>query len=246
MIALETVGVARDGQPTLEEVTLAVDTGETIAVMGPNGAGKTTLLKLVAGLLEAETGTVTVDGAVGFAPEDPAAGLFAESVAEEVAFFPRNRGLDVEERRESAMAALDVANLADRDPYSLSVGQQRRVSIAAVLSGDPDVIVLDEPTRGLDANGEAELTDLLGSLDGTVLVATHAADFAYAAADRVAVLTDGELQCIGEARAILGDIPFLESSGIRPPGIVRWADRLGIDPPPEDLAAALEAVEATP
>lgn len=245
MIRLEAVGVARDGQPVLEEVTLAVDAGETIAVMGPNGAGKTTLLKVVAGLLEAETGTVEVDGPVGFAPEDPAAGLFAESVAEEVAFFPRNRGLDVVERRESAMAALGVTDLADRDPYSLSVGQQRRVSIAAVLSGAPDVIVLDEPTRGLDADGEAELTDLLGRLDSTVLVATHAADFAYAAADRVAVLTGGELRRVGEARPILGDISFLESAGIRPPGIVRWADRLGIDPPPADLAAALEAVETT-
>ncbi|MDZ7701259.1 MAG: ABC transporter ATP-binding protein [Halobacteriales archaeon] len=244
MITADGLGVTRDGRPALDGLSLRVDAGETLAVMGPNGAGKTTLLKAVAGLLEADSGRVEVDGVAGFAPEDPAAGLFAESVAEEVAFFPRNRGLDVDERRESAMAALDVADLADRDPHTLSVGQQRRVSIAAVLAGDPDVLVLDEPTRGLDGAGEAELAELLGELDCTILLATHAADFAWAAADRVAVLSDGECRRVGEARRVLGAIPFLESVGVRPPGIVRWARREGIDPPPADLQAALEALEA--
>lgn len=246
MITVESLGVSRDGRPVLVDCSLSVGTGETVAVMGPNGAGKTTLLKVVAGLIEAEGGAVEVDGLVGFAPEDPAAGLFAESVAEEIAFFPRNRGLDVAGRREAAMAAFDLAPLADRDPYTLSVGQQRRVSIAAVLAGDPDVLVLDEPTRGLDGAGEAELAERLGTVDRTVLVATHAADFAYAAADRVAVLTGGEIQRIGEARQVLADEAFLESAGIRPPGIVRWARRRGIDPPPADLAGALAWLEAAP
>lgn len=246
MITVDGLVVSRDGRVVLEEVSLAVEAAETMAVMGPNGAGKTTLLKAVAGLLDAEAGTVEADGTVGFAPEDPEAGLFAASVAEEIAFFPRNRGLDVDDRRESALAALDVAHLADRDPFTLSVGQQRRVSIAAVLAGDPDVMVLDEPTRGLDAAGEAALADLLLDLDCTVLVATHTADFAYAAADRVAVLTAGELRRVGEAKSVLGDVSVLEAAGIRPPGIVSWARNRGIDPPPADLAAALEALEATP
>lgn len=245
MITVEGLGVSRDGRAALDGVSLAVEAGAVVAVMGPNGAGKTTLLKTVAGLLEPEAGDVEVEGTVGFAPEEPAAGLFAESVAEEIAFFPRNRDLDVEERRESAMAALDVGHLADRDPYTLSVGQQRRVSIAAVVAGDPDVLVLDEPTRGLDADGEGALAELVGTLDRTVLLATHAADFAYAAADRVAVLAAGELRRVGEARSILGDVPFLESVGIRPPGNVLWAREQGIDPPPADLAEALDAMEAT-
>lgn len=246
MISVDALTASRDGQPALEEVSLAVETGETMAVMGPNGAGKTTLLKVVAGLLEPKAGSVEIDGTVGFAPENPAVGLFAETVAEEVAFFPRNLGLDVDDRRASAMAALDIAHLAERDPYTLSVGQQRRVSIAAVLSGDPDVLVLDEPTRGLDAAGEAELAELLGRLEPTVIVATHSADFAYAAADRVAVFSEGERRRVGEARRVLSEEQFLEATGIRPPGIVRWARRRGIDPPPVDLAEALEALEATP
>lgn len=244
MITVEGLGVSRDGRAVIDGVSLAVESKESVAVMGPNGAGKTTLLKTVAGLLEPETGDIEVDGTVGFAPEDPAAGLFAASVAEEIAFFPRNRGLDVEDRRDAAMAALDVAHLADRDPYTLSVGQQRRVSIAAVVAGDPDVLVLDEPTRGLDADGEAALAELLSDLDRTVLLATHAAEFAYAAADRVAVLAAGELRRVGETRSILGDVPFLESAGIRPPGNVLWARERGIDPPPADLDEAIAALEA--
>ncbi len=246
MIAVEGLRVVRDGRPALRDVSLTVGDGETVAVMGPNGAGKTTLLRAVAGLLEADAGAVDVEGTVGFAPEDPAAGLFAESVAEEVAFFPRNRGLDVEARRDAAMDALEVSHLADRDPYTLSVGQQRRVSIAAVLAGDPDALVLDEPTRGLDADGEAELADLLDGLDRTIVVATHAADFAYAAADRVALLTDGELEGVGEARSVLADVERLERAGVRPPGVVKWARAAGIDPPPADLEAALDALEAAP
>jgi energy-coupling factor transporter ATP-binding protein EcfA2 len=246
VITVESLGVSRDGRALLDGVSLAVGAGETVAVMGPNGAGKTTLLRAVAGLLKPETGGIEVDGTIGFAPEDPAAGLFAESVAEEVAFFPRNRGLDVDERRASAMAALGITDLAERDPYTLSVGQQRRVSIAAVLAGDPDALVLDEPTRGLDAAGEVALAELLDGLERTVVVATHAADFAYEAADRVAVLAGGELRRLDEARAVLGDVELLEAAGIRPPGIVSWSRRQGIDPPPADLAAALEVLEAAP
>lgn len=246
MIAVEGLRVSRDGRAALDGVSLAIESGETVAVMGPNGAGKTTLLKVVAGLLEADSGSVEVDGFVGFAPEDPTAGLFAKSVAEEVAFFPRNRGLDVEARRDAALARLEIEPLAGRDPFTLSVGQQRRVSIAAVLSGEPDVLVLDEPTRGLDAAGEDALSDLLGGLDQTILVATHAADFAYRAADRVMVLAEGDLRRVGGARTVLGDEAFLESVGIRPPGIVTWARRQGIDPPPADLDEALASLEAAP
>lgn len=246
MIAVEALSAVRDGTPVLTDVTFTVDPGETVAVMGANGAGKTTLLKHVAGLREPATGTVSVDGTVGFAPEDPRAGLFADTVADEVAFFPRNRGLDVDARRDAAMAALDVTALRDRDPYSLSVGEQRRVSIAAVLAGDPDVLVLDEPTRGLDAGGEAHLAERLGALDTTILLSTHAADFAYGLADRVAVLKDGAFHELGAAEAVLTDPDLLESAGIRPPGLVRWAREAGIDPPPRSLEDAIRVLEAPP
>ncbi len=246
MILVDDLTAVRGGAPVLSQVSFAVDPGETVAVMGPNGAGKTTLLKHVAGLREPAAGSVTVDGPVGFAPEDPRDGLFADTVAEEVAFFPRNRGLDVDRQRDAALAAMNVAALRDRDPYSLSVGEQRRVSIAAVLAGDPAALVLDEPTRGLDAAGERQLADRLDALDTTVLFSTHAADFAYAVADRVAVLVDGSLRETGAADAVLTDIDRLEAAGIRPPGLVLWAREAGIDPPPRTLEGALRALEATP
>lgn len=246
MIHLDGVAAAPGGRPVLSAVSLDVERGETVAVLGPNGAGKTTLLKLVAGLRDADEGTVDVDGVVGFAPEDPRTGLFAETVAEEVAFFPRNRGLDVERRRDEAMAALAVDDLGEREPHSLSVGEQRRVSIASVLAGAPDALVLDEPTRGLDAAGERHLVDRLDDLDATVLFSTHLADAAWAIADRVAVLADGGLQRTGAARSVLRDEAFLEAVGVRPPAVVQWASRHGIDPPPADLAEALERLEASP
>lgn len=246
MIAVDGLVVERGGRVVLDDFSMSVAPGERVAVMGANGAGKTTLLKAVAGLATPDAGTVEVDGPVGFAPEDPQAGLFAESVAEEVAFFPRNRGLAVERRREAALSALDLGELRDREPYSLSVGEQRRVSIAAVLAGDPAVLVLDEPTRGLDAAGERHLADLLDDLAVTVLFSTHASDFAYRLADRVVILADRGPQRVGPARDVLGDEAFLEAVGVRPPGIVSWARRRGIDPPPADLEAAIARLEATP
>lgn len=246
MIRVEALSFTRNGNAVLDGVSLSVDRGETVAMMGPNGAGKTSLLKLVAGLRAPAAGRVEVDGVAGFAPEDPQTGLFAETVAGEVEFFPGNRGLDVDPRREAALAALDIEPLRGRDPYSLSVGEQRRVSIAAVVSGDPDVLLLDEPTRGLDAAGERALAELVDDLDATVLLATHAADFAYELADRVAVLVAGRLQRLDAARTVLRDVPSLEAAGIRPPGIVSWARKHGIDPPPSDLAEAVARVEPTP
>lgn len=245
MITVEELVVSRGGRTVLSDVSVSVSPGERLAVVGPNGAGKTTLLKHVAGLRDPDAGAVAVDCPVGFAPEDPRAGLFADTVAEEVAFFPRNRGLDVDHHRDAALEALDLGALRDRDPFSLSVGEQRRVSIAAVLAGDPGVLVLDEPTRGLDAAGERQLAELLAALDVAVLFSTHATDFAYAFADRVAVLAGGRLRRTGEAKEVLSDVRVLESVGVRPPGIVSWARQQGIDPPPADLNEAIARLETT-
>ena len=227
----------------LSAVSFDVAAGETVALLGANGAGKTTLLRLVAGLAEPDAGTVRVgaddDGTVGFAPENPAAGLFAETVREEVAFFPRNRGLDVDRRVERAMCEMAVEDLRDRDPFSLSAGEQRRVSIAAVLAGDPDVVVLDEPTAGLGRDDERRLASRLSDLDATVVFSTHDADFAFAVADRAGVLVDGTLRRVDDARTVLSDRSLLEDGGIRPPGIVVWSRRRGLDRVPEDLEGAV-------
>lgn len=239
MITARDVAYGYDGDRVIDGLSLVVEPGETHAVMGANGSGKTTLLKLLAGLYEPDDGTIDRGGVVGFAPENPKTGLFAETVAEEVAFFPRNRGLDVEARTEAALAAMAVSGIRDRGPYDLSAGEQRRVSIAAVLAGDPAVLTLDEPTAGLDATGERQLAELVTDLDATVVFSTHAADFAYRVADRVTLLRGGRLLATGGAREILEDEARLRKAGVRIPGPVAWARDHGVDPPPRTVEEAV-------
>ncbi|MDY6819137.1 MAG: ABC transporter ATP-binding protein [Halobacteriales archaeon] len=242
-------------EPAVRSVDMTVEAGQTVAVMGPNGSGKTTLLKLVAGLLEPDTGTIRIDGIdpanaadrgaglIGFAPEDPGSFLFAETVAEEVAFFPENRGLNVEERVASALEAMDIEALRDRVPYSLSVGEQRRVAIASLLAGDPTVLALDEPNHGLHATGARTLGQHLASIGKTVILTTHSADFAYRFVDTVVVLADGEIKATGPAKDMLTDRDLLIDAGIRPPGLVEWAHRNGITPVPRTVDEALASVD---
>ena len=234
-----------DGTPVLRGASMTVADGAVHALMGANGAGKTTLLRLVAGLREPDAGAVRVAGddpVVGFAPENPRAGFFAETVAEEVAFFPKNRGLDVDRHVEEAIAAMDVADLRDRRPLSLSGGEQRAVSLASVLAGDPAVVALDEPSSGLHAPAQRRLGELLCGLDRTVLCSTHDADFAYEFADAVSVLVDGEVARTGDPAEVLSDRDLLSRAGIRTPGLVELAAELSLSRVPSSLDEAAEEV----
>ncbi|MFB6069563.1 MAG: energy-coupling factor ABC transporter ATP-binding protein [Halanaeroarchaeum sp.] len=245
MIAVNDLAYAYDDGPTvISGVDLTIDGGETVAVMGPNGAGKTTLLKLLADLHEPDAGSVEVRGETGFAPEDPDDALFAETVREEVAFFPRNRGLDVEERVSTALETMGVGHLRDRLPQTLSLGEKRRVSLAAVLAGDPAVVALDEPTSGLDVPHRESLGERLGALDRTVVVATHDTDFALRWTDRVAVLANGAVAEDGAADALLGDpTRDFAALGIRPPGSVEFARDRGWTDVPSSVADAVARLE---
>lgn len=231
-----------DHSPVISGASINIQHGETLAVMGSNGSGKTTLLRLLAGLREPDSGTVKQDGVIGFAPEDPRAALFAKSVEEEVAFFPRNQGLDPKQAAEQSMRTMDVYELRERNPLSLSFGEQRRVSIAAVLSGNPAVMALDEPTAGLGAFNERELGALFSELGTTVVFSTHSSGFAYEFADRVAVLDEGRFRQVGSAKKILSRVDLLENAGIRPPGIVSWAINRGLEHPPTTLEEAVDEV----
>ncbi len=241
MIRARDVAFGYDGRTVLSGVSFDVAAGEMLAVMGANGSGKTTLLRLLAGLREPDAGSIEAAGDVGFAPEDPRAGLFAGTVADEVEFYPRNRGLDAAREAARAMRTLAVDELGDRNPLSLSAGEQRRVSIAAVLAGDPAVLTLDEPTAGLDGAGERQLGTVLSDLEAAVVVSTHESAFAYRFADRVAVLADGDVRRLGPPEAVLTDLDLLRDAGIRPPGLVTWANRRGFDRLPDgvDDAAAM-------
>lgn len=252
MIEIEQLDFAYESGPRVfDGLSLTVETGGIVAVLGANGTGKTTLLRLLAGLLEPTGGDITVEGrddpVVGLAPEIPADGLFSPTVAEEVGFFPKNRGLPVDERVKQALEQFGIVALADRDPYSLSEGEKRLVTIAAVLAGDPDVVGLDEPTSGLDRRAWKQLGSRLGALDRTVVMVTHDTDFAWRYADRVLVLGEDGIHRQGPAESVLADPDFdMQSVGLEPPQPVSWARRQGIEKPPKTVEEAVDLLEEGP
>jgi energy-coupling factor transport system ATP-binding protein len=169
-----------DDPPALDGASLELRRGEIVALTGPNGSGKTTLAKLAAGLLEPQGGTVERDGRATFLLQDPGRYLVRETVLDEVALGTS---------RERARRALDDVGLAwaeDRHPRDLSSGERERLALATVLVTEPDLLVLDEPTRGVDPERKAELAELLRAQAArrATLVVTHDVAFAHAVADR--------------------------------------------------------------
>lgn len=210
MIRLNDVCFAYDGVPVLRHISLSVAEGETLVLQGGNGCGKTTLLKLLNGLIFPEEGEYFFRGElitekamqdstfakafhrqVGFVFQNPDAQLFCPSVEEEVAFGPRQMGLNEEEigrRVSNLLSLLELERLRGRPPYHLSGGEKRKVSLACVLSMNPEVLVLDEPIAGLDEKTQSWLTEFLLALKlsgRTMVIATHNSQLADALADRI-------------------------------------------------------------
>jgi energy-coupling factor transport system ATP-binding protein len=173
-----------DGPPVLVDESLELRRGEIAALVGPNGAGKTTLAKVAAGLLAPAGGEVTRHGRAGYLPQDPGRFLIEETVLDEVALAAG------ESRARRALDELGLAEFAHRHPRDLSSGERERVAIAAVLAIEPDLLVLDEPTRGVDPERKAELARLLRAEadERATLVVTHDRSFATAVADRIVSL----------------------------------------------------------
>ena len=208
-----------DGDRILDRVSLAVASGETVAVVGPSGAGKSSLLRLLDRLDEPTEGTVRLDGVdyrtlapeqlrkrVGLVPQSPA--LRTGTVRENVTIGPRLRGETVsEERLADLLDAVGLAGYADRDASELSGGEAQRVAIARTVINDPEVLLLDEPTSSLDSAAEAEverlLADLLASGERTVVLVTHDERQAERLADRVARLRDGRIVDVGTPREVI-------------------------------------------
>jgi energy-coupling factor transport system ATP-binding protein len=172
----------REGIPVVDDVDLELRRGEIVVLGGANGTGKTTIAKLAAGLLAPDAGTVEFRGRAGMLLQDPSRYCIRERVDEEVALGVRgDRG-----RALGALAALGLAGMESRHPRDLSTGERERLALASVLVTDPDVLVLDEPTRGVDPQRKAELAALLhsGSERRATLVVTHDEEFARIVADR--------------------------------------------------------------
>jgi cobalt/nickel transport system ATP-binding protein len=214
-----------DGRVALDGVDLDVGAGERVAVLGPNGAGKTTLALHLNGIHRAQHGTVTVGGLpvtrgnlarirqrVGIVFQDPDDQLFMPTVGDDVAFGPAHAGLrdaELDERVTAALAAVGMGAQRDATPHHLSFGQRRRVAIATVLATRPDVLVLDEPTANLDPAARRELTDVLDSLDITLLVVTHDLPYAHELCSRAVILDGGRVTADGPTGDILADIELL-------------------------------------
>ena len=229
-----------DGSRGLENCSLAIGHGSRTALLGANGAGKTTLFLHLNGILRPQSGQILCDGVpldysrkglrqlrsrVGLVFQNPEAQLFSASIREDVSFGPMNLGLDqkiVRERVEEALAAVGLADIADKPVHNLSYGQKKRVCIAGVLAMRPEVIVLDEPMAGLDVQMQQELHTILDTLHAegkTILVASHDMDFAYQWADRLLVMDRGAHAAGWDAAELLDALPQLAAFGIGVPRV---------------------------
>lgn len=222
-----------DGTRALDGVSFAAGHGEAIAVVGANGAGKSTLLLHLNGLLTPEHGSVDIGGVpvtkatlpdirrtVGMVFQDPDDQLFMPTVAEDVGFGPLNLGLAPEEvaaRVHAALARVAAEHLAERPPYRLSGGEKRVVAIATVLAMEPKVLVMDEPSSGLDPRARRRLIDLLEGFEHTRLVATHDLDLAATLCERTIVLGRGRVLADRPTTDVFRDDALLEAGGLERP-----------------------------
>ena len=245
--SLQMSGVAYaypDGHQALFGVDLRIEQGERVALLGPNGAGKTTLVLHLNGILTAGAGTVHVGGLevakpnvteirrrVGIVFQDPDDQLFMPTVREDVAFGPANlglRGAELAVRVEAALEAVGMAEFADRPPHHLSFGQRRRVAVATVLSMEPEILVLDEPSSNLDPASRRELAEILTGLPITLLMVTHDLPYAAQLCTRSVILDEGTIVADRSTKDLLTDADTLARHRLELP--------FGFDP---RIAAAL-------
>ena len=222
----------------LKGVSLKIEKGEMVALLGKNGAGKSTLFLHLNGIYEPDEGQVFIDGEelkydkksllkfrqkVGIVFQNPDDQIFAPTVEEDVAFGPLNLGLSMEEVQDRVEEALDRVGMSGFEktaPHHLSGGQKKRVAIAGILAMKPEVMVLDEPTAGLDPQGVVDLSILLNELNDegiTIVISTHEVDLVPNYAKRVFVMVDGLLIAEGTPKEIFAKPEILEQANLKVP-----------------------------
>ena len=251
----------------LDDVSFRIEDGEFVGIIGHTGSGKSTLVQHLNGLLKPSSGQVLIDGEdlngehvnrrslrqrIGLVFQYPEYQLFEESVAKDIAFGPKNQGLssgEIDERVRYAMDCvhLDYAKYAERSPFELSGGQMRRVAIAGVLAMRPSVLILDEPTAGLDPRGRDRILTMLEELHArehvTILMVSHSMDDMARLASRLIVMNEGKIVAEGSPREIFSREEMMISIGLDVPEAARLCARLrakGYDLPadlfrPEEL-----------
>ena len=234
----------------LDDVSFRIENGEFVGIIGHTGSGKSTLVQHLNGLLKPTSGQVLVDGEdlngehvnrralrqrIGLVFQYPEYQLFEETVAKDIAFGPKNQGLsaaEIDERVRYAMECvhLDYQKYAERSPFELSGGQMRRVAIAGVLAMKPSVLILDEPTAGLDPRGRDRILGMLEELHArenvTILMVSHSMDDMARLAGRLIVMSDGKVVADGTPREIFTQEDMMTSIGLDIPEAARLCARL--------------------
>ena len=255
----------------LNDVSFRIGDGEFVGIIGHTGSGKSTLVQHLNGLLRPTSGQVLIDGEdlngehvnrralrqrIGLVFQYPEYQLFEETVAKDIAFGPKNQGLTAEEIAERVRYAMDCVHLdydkyAERSPFELSGGQMRRVAIAGVLAMRPSVLILDEPTAGLDPRGRDKILTMLEELHArekvTILMVSHSMDDMARLATRLVVMSEGKIVAEGTPREIFARGDMMTSIGLDVPAAARLCAQLrakGYDLPadlfrPEELKEQL-------
>lgn len=254
MIKLEQVGyVYMEGGPfektALKNINLTINRGEFIGLIGHTGSGKSTLIQMLNGLLKPTSGSIFIDGKelgakgtnmrqirfdVGLVMQYPEYQLFEETVAKDIAFGPTNMGLSAEEVEGRVKFAANMVGLKEellsKSPFDLSGGQKRRAAIAGVLAMEPKVLILDEPTAGLDPAGRDEILykikDMHERMDMTVILVSHSMEDIAKLADRILVMNQGEVAMFDKTDAVFSRGEELTRMGLNIPQITHIADEL--------------------
>jgi cobalt/nickel transport system ATP-binding protein len=222
-----------DGHTALRDVSFQIERGEKVALVGPNGAGKSTLMLHLNGILAGQQGQVSVAGLpvtrpnlpqvrarVGLVFQNPDDQLFSPTVFEDVAFGPLHMGLPEREVRARVARALEQVNMSDypdRLSHHLSAGEKKRIAIATVLSMEPELLVLDEPSAGLDPRARRGLINLLRHLPLTMLVSTHDMLLVRELFPRMIIMDEGHVVADGPTGSLLNDETLLEAHGLERP-----------------------------
>ncbi len=227
-----------DGTHALKNVNMEILKGQKVAIMGPNGAGKSTLFSHLNGLTEPTSGHIELDGKVmkydkktllevrqkvGIVFQDPNDQLFAPTVKEDVAFGPMNLGLsyeEVEKRVNEALELVGMEKFRDKTPHHLSGGQQKRVAIAGIVAMRPEIMILDEPTAGLDPEGVDKVLNILNDLNKegmSIVISSHDIEMVNGFAEKIFVLNEGEILASGDKHDIFSNKELLKTAHLKAP-----------------------------
>lgn len=227
----------------LDEVNLSIEDGEFVALIGHTGSGKSTLIQHLNGLLEPSSGKIIVDGIditekgvkladirkkVGLVFQYPEYQLFEETIEKDIAFGPNNLGLTQDEvskrvKKSMEMVGLDYETYKDISPFDLSGGQKRRVAIAGVIAMEPKVLILDEPTAGLDPKGRDDILEQIRILHQeykmTIVLVSHSMEDVGKLAERIVVMNKGKIALMGKPSEVFREVEVLENIGLAVPQV---------------------------